>query len=74
MTELLKTSSTAAPEPLFAPRAREALPVYSDFRIHVIATLVLAAAALFCGQARAAGDAAAGKTVFANQCASWSHD
>ena len=36
----------------------------------VLATLVLAAAFLFLGQARAAGDAAAGKTVFANQCAS----
>jgi alcohol dehydrogenase (cytochrome c) len=36
----------------------------------VLATLVLAAAFLFLGQAHAAGDAAAGKTVFANQCAS----
>jgi len=39
------------------------------------ATMVLAhgifvAAALFCAQARAGGDAAAGKTVFANQCSS----
>src|SRR5258706_14093238 len=70
MTELLKTSSTGAPEPLFTPRAGEALPVHSDFRIRVIATLVLGAAALFYGQARADGDAAAGKTVFANQCSS----
>src|SRR6266404_7340291 len=69
MTELLKTSSTGAPEPLFT-RAGEALPIHSDFRIRVIATLVLATASLFYGQARADGDAAAGKTVFANQCAS----
>ena len=70
MTELLKTSSTGAPEPHFTSRAREALPIHSDFRIRVIATLVLATAALFYGQARADGDAAAGKTVFANQCSS----
>jgi alcohol dehydrogenase (cytochrome c) len=70
MTELLKTSSTGAPEPLFTSRAGEALPVHSDFRIRVIATLVLATASLFYGQARAAGDAAAGKAVFANQCSS----
>ena len=70
MTELLNTSSTGAPAPLFSFRAREALPVHSDFRIRVMAALVLAAAALFYGQARADGDAAAGKTVFANQCSS----
>src|ERR1700716_2048366 len=35
-----------------------------------LATLALATACLFHGHARADGDAAAGKTVFANQCAS----
>jgi glucose dehydrogenase len=70
MTELLKTSSTGAPEPLFTFRARPALLVHFDFRIRVIATLVLATLFLFHGQAHAAGDAAAGKTVFANQCSS----
>ena len=36
----------------------------------VLTALALAAGSLFCGQATAAGDAAAGKTVFANQCSS----
>ena len=70
MTELVKTISTGAAEPLFTSSAREVWRVHPDFRIRVIATLVLAAAALFYGQARADGDAAAGKTVFANQCSS----
>jgi len=70
MTEPFKTSSTGVPEPFLTSRAREVLPVHSDFRIRVIATLMLATASLLCGHARAAGDAAAGKTVFANQCSS----
>jgi cytochrome c2 len=71
MTELLKTSSTGRPVPLFGTRATKALPMRSEFQIRaVLATLVLATASLFYGQAHAAGDAAAGKTVFANQCAS----
>ena len=36
----------------------------------VLTALALAAGSLFCGQVTAAGDAVAGKTVFANQCSS----
>ena len=36
----------------------------------LLAALILASACVFHGQARAAGEAAAGKTVFANQCSS----
>jgi len=55
----------------FAARAANALPARSELQIRAVLTaFVLVAAALFLGQARAAGDAAAGKTVFANQCAS----
>jgi alcohol dehydrogenase (cytochrome c) len=71
MTKRFATSSTRAPMAPFAARAANALPARSEFQIRaVLAALVLVAAALFLGQARAAGDAAAGKTVFANQCSS----
>jgi len=45
--------------------------VHSVFGLRVLlGALVLAAGFISYGQARAAGDAAAGKTVFANQCSS----
>src|SRR6202521_219842 len=67
MNDLRKTSSTATP-----PRhATNASLVRAEFHTRaVLATLMLVTCSLFCGRASAAGDAAAGKTVFANQCSS----
>ena len=72
MTHLFDASSLGARVPLSTTRAITPLPVRGEGRrIRVVlATSVLAAAVLFLGQAHAAGDAAAGKTVFANQCSS----
>jgi alcohol dehydrogenase (cytochrome c) len=72
MTDLFDASSVGARVPLSTTRAITRSPVRAEGRsIRVIlGMLVLAAAFLFLGQAHAAGDAAAGKTVFANQCSS----
>ena len=56
---------------LFTPRAPKVWFGRLEFDAPAaLVTLALATASLFCGHARADGDAAAGKTVFANQCAS----
>jgi alcohol dehydrogenase (cytochrome c) len=67
MNDLRKTSSTATP-----PRhATNASLVRAEFHTRaVLATLMLVTCSLFGGRASAAGDAAAGKAVFANQCSS----
>src|SRR5260370_35170998 len=71
MTDLRKTSSNATQVPSLTSYPTKALRVRSDFRTRaVLATLMLVTGAVFCGRARAAGDAAAGKAVFANQCSS----
>src|ERR1700694_284372 len=71
MNDLRKTSSTAALLASFAGYEKKASPSCSEFHIRaVLATLMLVTGSLLCGQADAAGDAAAGKTVFANQCSS----
>ncbi len=71
MTDLPKTSSNATQVPSLTSYPTRALPVRSDFRTRaVLATLMLLTGSIFCGQANADGDAAAGKTVFANQCSS----
>jgi alcohol dehydrogenase (cytochrome c) len=71
MTDLPKTSSTATRVTSFASHTTKASPVRCEFHTRaVLATLMLVTGSLFCGQAGAAGDAAAGKTVFANQCSS----
>ena len=71
MTDLPKTSSNATQVPSLTSYPTEALPVRPDFRTRaVLATLMLLTSSIFCGQANADGDAAAGKTVFANQCSS----
>src|ERR1700674_5767996 len=65
MTDLHKTLATAAPVASLASRA------HVEFHIGaVLVTLTLIVGSLYHGLARADGDAAAGKTVFANQCAS----
>src|SRR5882757_7110849 len=70
MTQRLVASPTGAPIALRAGQ-KHALPVDHAFKIRgVLATAVLVAASLLGSQARAEGDLAAGKTVFANQCAS----
>src|SRR6266478_480209 len=71
MTDLPKTSSNATQVPSLTSYPTKTLPVRSDFRTRaVLATLMLVTGSVFCGRARAEGDAAAGKTVFANQCSS----
>ena len=71
MTDLPKTSSNATQVPSLTSYPTRALRVRSDFRTRaVLATLMLVTGSVFCGRARAEGDAAAGKTVFANQCSS----
>jgi alcohol dehydrogenase (cytochrome c) len=71
MNDLRTTSSTAALVASFAGHAKKASPACSDSHPRaVLTTLMLVACSLFGGQASAAGDAAAGKTVFANQCSS----
>ena len=72
MTDLFDTSSLGARVPLSTTRAIRPSPVQAQGQMIrvVLATIVLVAAFLFLGQAHAAGDAAAGKTVFANQCSS----
>ena len=71
MNDLRKTSSIASLVASFAGHATNASLVRAEFHIRaVLVTLVLVTSSFLCGQARAAGDAAAGKTVFANQCAS----
>ena len=71
MTDLPKTSSNATQVLSLTSYPTKALPVRSDFRTRaVLAMLMLVTGSVFCGRARAEGDAAAGKTVFANQCAS----
>jgi alcohol dehydrogenase (cytochrome c) len=67
MTDLPKTSLTATAM-VYSSKATRAR---CQFRTRaVVATLVMVTGYLFHGQAYADGDAAAGKTVFANQCAS----
>src|SRR5260221_8116126 len=72
MTNLFEASSLGARVPMSTTRAIRPSPVRAeDRRIRVVpVTLAPAAAFLFLGQAHAAGDAATGKTVFGNQCAS----
>jgi len=71
MNDLRKTSSTASPVASFAGHATNASLAHAEFRARAaLATLMLVTGFLLCAQASAAGDAAAGKTVFANQCAS----
>jgi alcohol dehydrogenase (cytochrome c) len=71
MNDLRKTSSTASLVASFAGHATNASLVHVEFRTRAaLATLMLVTGLLLCEQASAAGDAAAGKTVFANQCAS----
>jgi alcohol dehydrogenase (cytochrome c) len=76
MNDLRTTSSTASLVASslvasFAGHATNASLVRAEFRTRAgLATLMLVTGFLLCGQASAAGDAAAGKTVFANQCAS----
>src|SRR6266851_1945633 len=71
MNDLRKTSSTASLLASFAGRAKKASPACSEFHVRaVLATFMLVTCSRFCGQASAAGDAAAGKAVFANQCSS----
>jgi alcohol dehydrogenase (cytochrome c) len=71
MNDLRKTSSTASLVASFAGHATNASLAHAEFRARAaLATLMLVTGFLLCEQASAAGDAAAGKTVFANQCAS----
>jgi len=71
MNDLRKTSSIATRVAPFASLAKKASPVRSEFRTRaVLAMFMLVTLYLLGGRAHAAGDAAAGKTVFANQCAS----
>jgi alcohol dehydrogenase (cytochrome c) len=71
MSDLRKTSSTASLVASFAGHATNASLVHAEFRTPAaLATLMLVTGFLLCEQASAAGDAGAGKTVFANQCAS----
>src|SRR5258708_36992606 len=71
MTALPKTSSNATQVPSLTSYPTKALPVRSDFRTRaVLATLMLVTGSVFCGRARAEGDPAAGKAVFATQCSS----
>src|SRR6202045_4149897 len=71
MNDLRTTSSIASLVASFARHATNASLVRAEFHVRaVLVTLVLVTSSFLCGQARAAGDAAAGKTVFANQCAS----
>lgn len=72
MTDLFDALHLGARVPLSTTRAIRLSPVRAEGRRArvVLAALVLAAAFLFLGRAHAAGDAATGKTVFGNQCAS----
>ena len=69
MTDPCKTSSRITCVASFG--SRNARATRSDFHLRAaLAALVLVTGSLVCGQASAAGDAGAGKTVFANQCSS----
>jgi len=71
MTHPPKTSSSGTP--VAASSGHATKPTLVHFQFHtraVLGTLMLLTGSLFGGQANADGDAAAGKTVFANQCAS----
>src|SRR6266436_768239 len=71
MAERLKGSSTTTPAGAFVARVLNTRPLAPRIPIRTaLAAIVLASGSLCYGQAQAAGDAAAGKTVFANQCAS----
>jgi alcohol dehydrogenase (cytochrome c) len=61
----------SAPGSFLAHHETGVSPLSSESRSRAVLTaLALAAGSLFCGQVTAAGDAVAGKTVFANQCSS----
>ena len=61
----------SAPGSFLAHHETAVSPLSSESHSRAVLTaLALAAGSLFCGQATAAGDAVAGKTVFANQCSS----
>ena len=61
----------SAPGSFLAHHETGVSPLRSESHSRAVLTaLTLAAGSLFCGQATAAGDAVAGKTVFANQCSS----
>jgi alcohol dehydrogenase (cytochrome c) len=73
MTDLFDSPSLGGRVPLSTTRAitrRSAARAESRTIRIVVATLALATASILCGRASAAGDAVAGKTVFANQCSS----
>ena len=61
----------SAPGSFLAHHETGVSPLRSESHSRAVLTaLALAAGSLFCGQVTAAGDAVAGKTVFANQCSS----
>jgi alcohol dehydrogenase (cytochrome c) len=69
MKYLIGKSPSAAAAPACVSPTAKASSGRSEFH-SLLATFILASNLIFCGQATAAGDAAAGKTVFANQCSS----
>ena len=71
MTDPSKTSPSATLVPSFGRRPTKVPCLRSEFHPRAVLTaLMLLGGSLVYGQAGAAGDAATGKSVFANQCSS----
>ena len=70
MAELLETSSTRAAVNAFVARTTKALRARAGWPLRAGTTAVLLVATALFQTAQAAGDAAAGKTTFGNQCSS----
>src|SRR4051812_48210133 len=71
MTDRLNISPGAATVIAFAPPRTQARPARHRFSMRAtVGAFVLVTNVLFCAPANAQGDAVAGKTGFANQCAS----